>query len=87
MEERFWGKDMQDIFYWTKRLQMVVKVRELDENKFFKIAKLNLKGKVQYWCHRFDPPPKDWKVLQALLHLKYGVYDENELKTKMDVMC
>jgi hypothetical protein len=26
-------------------------------------------------------------LLQALLHQKYGIYDENELKLKMDAMC
>lgn len=45
MDELFWGKDMEDDFDWTKRLQMVIKVRELDEDKLFKIAKFNLKGK------------------------------------------
>jgi hypothetical protein len=48
MDELFWGKDMEDIFDWTKQLRMVTKVQELDEEKLFKIAKLNLKGKAQY---------------------------------------
>jgi len=47
MDELFWDKDMEDVFDWTKRLQMATKVRELDEDKFFKIAKLNLKGKAR----------------------------------------
>jgi len=45
MDELFWGKDMEEIFDWTKRLQMAVEVRELDEDKLFKIARFNLKGK------------------------------------------
>jgi hypothetical protein len=32
------------------------------------------------------PPLEDWKALQVLLHLKYGVYDEDELKMKMDIV-
>jgi len=32
MDKLVWGKDMEDIFDWTKRLQMVGKVNELDEN-------------------------------------------------------
>jgi len=50
MDELFWDKDMEDVFDWTKRLQMATKVKELDEDKFFKIAKLNLKGKARNWC-------------------------------------
>ncbi len=65
---------------------MAVEVKELDENKFFKIAKLNLKGKGWDQYHKLDPPLDDWKTLQTLLHLKYGVYDEDELKTMMDAM-
>jgi hypothetical protein len=38
---------MEDVFDWTKRLQMDVEVKKLDENKLFKIAKLNLKDKTQ----------------------------------------
>jgi hypothetical protein len=59
MEELFWGKDMEDIFDWTKRLQMVVEVKELDEDKLFKIAKFNLKGKAQDWHCQLDPPHED----------------------------
>lgn len=43
MDKFFWGKDMEEVFDWTKRFQMVAKVSELNEDKFFKIAKLNLK--------------------------------------------
>ncbi len=45
-----------------------------------------MKSKAQDWYRRLDPPPEDWRALQALLHLKYGLYDENELRTKMDVV-
>jgi hypothetical protein len=51
MDKFFWGKHMDDTFDWTKRHKMVVKVKELDENKLFNIAKFNLKGKVQDWYH------------------------------------
>ncbi len=50
---------MEDVFDWTKRLQMDVKVRKLDEDKLFKIAKFNLKGKAQDWYCRLDPPFDD----------------------------
>ncbi len=45
MDELFWGKDMEDVFDWIKRMWMATKVWELDEEKLFKIVKLNLKGK------------------------------------------
>ncbi len=46
MDKLFWGKDMEDVFDWIhQKLQMAAEVKELDEDKFFKIAKLNLKGK------------------------------------------
>ncbi len=30
--------------------------------------------------------PLDWETLQILMLAKYGVYDEEELKVKMDVI-
>jgi hypothetical protein len=38
---------------------MAVEVRELDEDKIFKIVKLNLKGKAQDWHYQLDPPHED----------------------------
>jgi len=38
---------MEDVFDWTKRLQMDVEVKKLEENKLFKIAMFNLKSKAQ----------------------------------------
>jgi hypothetical protein len=64
---------------------MVVEVQKLDEEKLFKIAKFNLRGKAWDWYHWIDLAPYDWATLQALLHQKYGVYDEDELRLKMDV--
>jgi hypothetical protein len=39
------GQGHGGIFDWTEKLQMVTKVKELNEDKFSKIAKLNLKGR------------------------------------------
>ncbi len=45
MEKLFWGKDMEDVFdLIDQKLQMAAGVKELDEDKLFKIVKLNLKG-------------------------------------------
>ncbi len=65
---------------------MATKVQELDEEKLFKIAKLNLKGKAWDWYCQLDLAPNDWLILQAILHQKYEAYDENELRMKMDVV-
>jgi hypothetical protein len=50
---------MEDVFDWTKRLQVDVEVRKLDEDKLFKIAKFNLKNKAQDWYRRLGPPFDD----------------------------
>ncbi len=63
MDELFWGKDMEDVFDWIKRLQMVIEVQELDEEKLFKITKLNLGGTTQDCYHRLDLTPYDWATL------------------------
>ncbi len=47
MDELFWGKDLEDVFDWAKRLQATIEVWEYDEEELFKIAKLNLQRKVK----------------------------------------
>jgi hypothetical protein len=63
---------------------MVVKVWEYDEEKLFKIAKLNLHGKAKDWCKRLNLTPLDLQTLWILMMAKYEVYDGEELKVKMD---
>jgi hypothetical protein len=41
---------------------MATKFKELDEDKLFKIAKLNLKSKTWDWYRRLEPPPNDWRI-------------------------
>jgi hypothetical protein len=43
MDELFWGQNHEDVNDWVERLIMAAKVRDLNANKLFKIAKLNLK--------------------------------------------
>ncbi len=47
MDELFWGRDHEDINDWEERLTMVAKVQDLNADKLFKIAKLNLKRMAQ----------------------------------------
>ncbi len=42
MDELLWGKELEDKFDWAERLQMAIEVCEYDEDKLFKIIKLNL---------------------------------------------
>jgi hypothetical protein len=44
MDELFWGKDHEDVNDWAKRLTMVAEVRDLNDDKMFKITILNLRG-------------------------------------------
>jgi hypothetical protein len=47
MDELFWGQNHDDVNDWVERLIMVAKVRDLNANKLFKIAKLNLKRELE----------------------------------------
>jgi hypothetical protein len=47
MDELFWGKDHEDVNNWAERLIMAVEVRDLNDDKLFKIAKLNLCGEAK----------------------------------------
>ncbi len=42
MDELLWGRDHEDVNDWAERLTMAVEVRDLNADKLFKIAKLNL---------------------------------------------
>ncbi len=39
---------------------MAAKVRDLNVDKFFKIAKLNLRGRAKEWFKRLQSAPADW---------------------------
>jgi len=47
MDELFWGRDHEDVNDWAERLTMATKVRNLNADKLFKIAKLNLRGRAK----------------------------------------
>jgi hypothetical protein len=85
MDELLWGKDLEDVFDWAKKLQMVAKVHEYDD-EFFKIIKLNLQGKAKDWYRRLNLAPLDMQTLRIQMLAKYGVYDGKDLKVKMDII-
>jgi hypothetical protein len=75
MDELFWGHDHEDINDWAERLTMAAKVWDLNVNKLFKIAKLNLRSKAKEWFKKLNPAPLDWTELHTLIIQKYGNVD------------
>jgi hypothetical protein len=59
MDELFWGCDHEDVNDWSERLIMVAKVRDLNLDKLFKVAKLNLKGRAKEWFKKLNLAPLD----------------------------
>jgi len=49
MDELFWGRDHEDVSDWAERLSMAAEVCDLNADKLFKIAKLNLRGRAREW--------------------------------------
>jgi hypothetical protein len=54
MDELFWGQDHKDVNDWVERLTTVVEVRDLNADKLFKIAKLNMKGRAKEWFNKLN---------------------------------
>jgi len=84
MDELFWGRDHEDVGDWAERLSMAAEVRDLNADKFFKIAKLNLRGKAREWFRRLQPAPADWLELKTLIIQKYESVDANDIRVKLD---
>ncbi len=63
-----------------------VEVQDLNPNKFFKIAKLNLKGRGKEWFKKLHPSPADWIELQTLTIQKYGDVDADDIRMKLDAI-
>jgi len=75
MDELFWGRDHEDVCDSAERLSMAAKVRDLNADKLFKIAKLNLRGRARNWFKKLQPAPADWIELRTLILQKYGNVD------------
>jgi len=86
MDELFRGKDHEDVDDWAERLSMAVEVQDLNADKFFKIAKLNLRGKAREWFRRLQPAPADWLQLRTLIVQKYGSVDADDIRVKLDAI-
>jgi hypothetical protein len=86
MDELFWGRDYEDVSDWAERLTMVAEVRDLNADKLFKIAKLNMRGRAKEWFRRLQPVPADWTELRNLIVQKYGDVDADNIKMKLDAI-
>jgi len=65
---------------------MAAEVRDLNADKLFKIAKLNLRGKAREWFRRLQPAPADWLELKTLILQKYGNVDADDIRVKLDAI-
>jgi hypothetical protein len=63
---------------------MAAEVRDLNTDKLFKIAKLNLRGQAKEWFKRLQPVPTDWNELRTLIVQKYGDGDADDIRMKFD---
>jgi len=65
---------------------MAAEVRDLNVDKLFKIAKLNLRGRAKEWFKRLQPTPADWAELRTLIVQKYGDVDADDIRMKLDAI-
>jgi hypothetical protein len=86
MDELFWGREYEDVGDWAERLTMAAEERDLNADKLFKIAKLNLRGRAKEWFRRLNPAPVDWSELRNLIVQKYGNIDANDIRMKLDAI-
>jgi hypothetical protein len=86
MDKLFWGRDHEDVLDWAERLSMAAEVHDLNVDKLFKIARLNLRGRARDWFRKLQPAPVDWVEMRTLILQKYGKVDTNDIHTKLDVI-
>jgi hypothetical protein len=65
---------------------MAVKVRDLNANKLFKIAKSNLRTKAKEWFKKLNPTPTNWTKLHPWIMQKYGNIDVDDIRLKLDAI-
>jgi predicted component of viral defense system (DUF524 family) len=65
---------------------MAAEVRDLNADKLFKIAKLNLRGRAKEWFKRLQPTLADWVELRTLIVQKYGDVDADDIRMKFDAI-
>jgi hypothetical protein len=86
VNELYWGKGHEDVNNWVERLTMATKVRDLNDDKLFKRAKLNLCDRAKEWFKKFNPPPANWTLLRSVIVQKLGDVNTNEIRVKLDAI-
>jgi hypothetical protein len=86
MDELFWGRDHEDVNDWAERFTMVAEVRDLNADKLFKIAKLNLRGRAKEWFKRLQPALTNWTELRVLIVQKYENVDTDDIRMRLDAI-
>ncbi len=71
---------------WAERLTMAAEVRDLNADKLFKIAKLNLRGRTKEWFKKLQSMPADWAELRVLIVQKYGNVDDDDIRMKLNAI-
>ncbi len=65
---------------------MVTEVRNLNDDKLFKIVKLNLHNWTKEWFKKLNPPLIDWTVLRITIIQNFGDVDVDEIRVKLDAI-
>jgi hypothetical protein len=65
---------------------MAIEVQDLNVDKFFKIAKLNLRSRAKKWFKKLNLTPIDWAELRAWIVQKYGNVDADDIHIKLDAI-
>ncbi len=86
MDELFWEQEFEGVIDWIERLEMVVKVQNYDEAKFYKIDHFNLTSKAKEWCKHIEPSLANWAALKVSMKQKYGVVDLEKIIVRLDVV-
>jgi len=86
MDELFSRRDHEDVNDWAERLTMVAEVRDLNADKLFKIAKLNLRSRAKEWFKRLQPTPTDWTELRMLIMQKYRNVNTDDIRMRLDAI-
>jgi hypothetical protein len=63
---------------------MAFKVHKYDEIKFFKIAKLNLRGKAKDWFKKLQVTPTNWNEMKIDMEQKFWEVDMDEIIMKVN---
>jgi hypothetical protein len=65
---------------------MPVKVQDLNVDKLFKIAKLNLRGRAKEWFKKLNLAPTSWTELCTWIMHKYGNTNVDDIWLKLDAI-